>query len=58
MTFLQNSYEDYNKVEKPVLVTTSYEGLDVKEETKVVLIVNQNNHNYNVVGDLESYKKD
>ena len=26
MTFLQKSYQDYSKVEKPVLVTTSYEG--------------------------------
>ena len=32
VTFLQKSYNEYSKVEKPILVTTSYEGLDNEEE--------------------------
>ena len=58
MTFLQKSYSEYSKVEKPVLVTISYEGLDDEEELKQVPIVNQNNNNYNVVGDSDSDNND
>ena len=39
MTFLQKSYGEYSKVEKPGVVTTSYEGLNDDEELKTVLIV-------------------
>ena len=31
MTFLQKSYSEYTKIEKPVVLTTSYEGLDDEE---------------------------
>ena len=34
MTFLQKSYGEYAKVEKPAALTTSYEGLDEEEEPK------------------------
>ena len=42
VTFLQKSYGDYHKVGKPVLVTTSYGGLDDEEGLEMFLIVNQN----------------
>ena len=45
MTFLQKSYNEYNKVEKSTLVTTSYEGSDDEEELEAVSIINQNNNN-------------
>ena len=54
MTFLQKSYNEYCKVEKPVFVTTSYEGLDGEEKLEMVLIVSQNNNNSNVVSDTNS----
>ena len=54
MTFLQKSYVDYNKVEKPVLVTISYEGSNDEEELEMVLVINGNNNNYNIVGDSKS----
>ena len=38
LTFLQKSYGDYNKVEKPVLVTPSYKG-SVDEEEKLETIL-------------------
>ena len=44
VTFLQKSYGEYSKVEKPVLVTKSYEGLDCEEELEMFPIsVNNNN---------------
>ena len=45
---------DYNKVEKPVLVTISYEGSNDEEELEMVLVINGNNNNYNIVGDSKS----
>ena len=45
MNFLQKSYGEYSKVEKPVLVTMSYEGLDDEEELETVPIVSKNNNN-------------
>ena len=39
MTFPQRSNGEYTKVEKPVVVTMSYQGLDEKEELKTVLVV-------------------
>ena len=57
MTFLQKSY---SKVEKSVLVTMSYVGLDDEEELKTVSVINKHNNNYNVVSDSKSesnYKK-
>ena len=50
MTFLQKSNGEYNKVEKPVLVTASYEGLDDENKVKMVPIIS-NNNNSNVVSD-------
>ena len=45
MTFLQKSYGQYSKVKKPVLVTTSYEGLDEDEELQTDPIISSNNNN-------------
>ena len=50
VTFLQKSYGKFSKVEKPVLVITSYEGLDDEEELKMVPIIS-NNKNSNGVSD-------
>ena len=58
MTFLHKSYGDYSKIEKPVLVTTSYEGSNDKEGLETVPIVNQNNDNYDVVSDSKSESDD
>ena len=52
--FLQKSYGEYNKVEKPVFVTMTYEGSDDEEELKTVPIFNSNYHYYYVVGDSDS----
>ena len=53
MTFLQRSYGEYTKVEKPAVVTKSYEGSDEEEELKMVPIV-INNKSVNIVSDSES----
>ena len=61
ITFLQKSYGDYNKVEKPVLVTTSYEESDDEEKLEMVPVVdnnNNNNDNYNVVSYSKSKSED
>ena len=34
VTFLQKSYSEYTKVEKPAVLTMSYEGSDEEEESK------------------------
>ena len=39
LTFLQRSYGEYSKVEKPALVSMSYEGPDDDEELKMVPII-------------------
>ena len=46
MMFLQKSYWDYNKIQKPILVNTSYEGSDDEEKVKVVLKNYQNSNKY------------
>ena len=51
VTFLQKSYRDYSKVEKPVLVTTSYEGYNEEEELETVPVMDNYNNNYNIVSD-------
>ena len=56
MTFLQKSYGDFNKVEKPVLVTMSYE--DNENELEMIPVVMQNNNDYNVVSDSKSESDD
>ena len=43
MTLLQKSYGEYSKVEKPVILNTSYEGSDDEEELKIVPVDNKNN---------------
>ena len=53
VTFLQKSYGEYTKVEKSILLTISYEGLDSEEELEPIPIVN-NNNNINLVGDSNS----
>ena len=53
VTFLQKSYSEYTKVDKPVVVTTSYEGSTKEEKLKIVPVV-INNNNLNVVTDLET----
>ena len=46
MSFLQKSYSEYTKVDKPVVVTKSYEGSEnEEEELKVPLVINNNNVN-------------
>ena len=52
MTFLQKFYFEYTKVEQPVVVTTSYEGLDKEEELKTVTVV-INNNSINNVSDFD-----
>ena len=49
MTFLQKSYGEYSKVEKPVLVTKDYEGSDDEEELETLQIINDNNNSYIVI---------
>ena len=53
MTFLQKPYCEYTQVEKPVVVTTSYEGFDKEEELEMVPLVNINN-SINIVSDSDS----
>ena len=53
MTFLQKSYGEYTQVEKPVIVTTNYEGSDEEEELEKVPIID-NNNSVNIVSDSES----
>ena len=55
--FLQKSYGEYTKVEKPAVLTMSYEGLDEEEEPKMVPVV-INNSNVNVVSDSNSDSSD
>ena len=50
VTFLQKSYGEYTRADKPVVVTTSYQGLDEEEELKTIPIFN-NNNNVNIVSD-------
>ena len=53
MTFLQKSYGEYTKVEKPAIMTTSYEGSDEEEDHEMVPVI-INNSNINVVSNLDS----
>ena len=53
MTFLQKSYGEYTKVEKPVVVTISYEGSDKEKALETVPFVS-NNNNVNEVSDFKS----
>ena len=39
MSFLQKSNSEYAKIEKPVVVTNSYEGLDKEEDVETVMII-------------------
>ena len=57
MTFLQKSYGEYSKVEKPVVLTMTYEGPDDEEELKIVPIEN-NNINVNIVSNSNSDSSD
>ena len=59
MTFLQKSYGEYTKVDKPVVVTTSYEGLSKEEELKTVpAAINNNNVNVVTNSKKDSSKED
>ena len=53
VTLLQKSHRDYIKVEKPILVTTSYKESDDEEELEMVPVVDQNDNN-NGVSNSES----
>ena len=53
MIFLKKSHGEYTKVEKPVSVTTSYEGSNDEEEFKTIPVIN-NNNNVNIVSDSNS----
>ena len=57
VTFLQKSYGEYSKVEKPVVLNTSYEGSDDEEEHEMVPVDNKNN-DVNVVSDSDSDSSD
>ena len=57
VTFLNKSYSEYNKVEKPVNLNTSYEGSDNEEELEIVPVDN-NNNDVNVVSDSNSESSD
>ena len=54
MTFLQKSYSEYSKVEKPVLVTLSFEGSDEEDELKTFPIISQTNKNNHLVSNSNS----
>ena len=54
--FLQKSYTEYTKVDKPVVVTTSYEGSDEEEELETVPVV-INSNNVNVVSDSNRFQQ-
>ena len=54
MTFLQKSYGEYTKVDKPAVVTTSYEGWDDEEEELKTVPVVVNNNNVNIVSDSDT----
>ena len=43
VTFLQKSYGEYSKVEKPVVLNTSYQGSNGEEELEIVPLYNKNN---------------
>ena len=53
MTSLQKWYGEYSKIEKPVLITTSYEGSNDQDELKTVSMISSNN-NYNVVTNFDN----
>ena len=57
MTFLQKSYGEYSKVEKPAVLNTSYEGSDDEKELEIVPIDN-NDNNINVVSDSDNDSSD
>ena len=48
VTFLHKSFGEFSKDEKPIFVTTSYEGPDNEEKLKTVSIISKNNDNSNV----------
>ena len=53
VTFLQKSYGEYSKVEKPVVMNTNYEGFDDEEELEIVPADDKNN-DVNVVSNSNS----
>ena len=53
VTFLQKSYSKYTQVEKPVVLTTSYEGSDKEEEHEIIPAVS-NDNSVNIVSYFES----
>ena len=55
--FFNKSYDEYNKVEKPVILTMSYEGSDKEEEFEIVS-KNNNNSDVNIVSDSDSDSSD
>ena len=57
MTFLQKFYCEYTQVEKPVVVTSSYEGSDEEEKLKRVSLVS-NNDSLDIVSDSNSDSSD
>ena len=57
VTFLQKSYGEYRKVEKPVILNKNYEGSNDEEKLKTVPVDNKNN-DVNVVSDSDSDSSD
>ena len=57
VTFLNKSYDEYHKVEKPVILTTSHEGSDEEEEFEIIS-KNNNNSDVNIISDSNSDSSD
>ena len=53
VTFLNKSYGEWSKVEKPVLIPKNYDGLDDEEEIKMAS-TNKDNNNGNILRDSEN----
>ena len=59
MIFLWNSYGEYTKVQKPSVLTMSYEGSDEEEEHKTFpVVINNNNNNVVTYSDSDSNEED
>ena len=58
LTFLNESYGEWSKVDKPMLVSMNYEVSNGNKAVKIVLAHNENNDNcYNLVSNSESDKE-
>ena len=53
MAFLNKSYGKWSKVDKPVMVPTSYEDNEDEDEDDRISTNNYSHNNYNVVSDFD-----